>query len=100
MCVLSFSKLAIHLFSKLLSDYFRTKERNIAVYAMDPGCVENKDKDKFKYRIEDKIDEKALDLGIFLIKMPDGINPDLQGKLFNSVSEPPVSFNDSLKKDN
>ena len=95
---LSFSKLVIHLYSKLLGNNdLRIKERNIAVYAMDPGCVENKE----HHTVEDKIDEKGVDLGIFLIKMSDGINPDLQGKLFNSVSEPPVPFViDLLKIDN
>ena len=83
---MSISKLIIHLYSKILGKDYRTTSRNIAVYAMDPGCIEN------KLIIEDKITEKGVDLGIFLIKMSDGINPDLQGKLFNSVSEPPVPF--------
>ena len=36
--------------------------------------------------------EHGANIGLFLIKLPDGINPKLQGKYFNSPSTQPASY--------
>jgi NAD(P)-dependent dehydrogenase (short-subunit alcohol dehydrogenase family) len=84
----SVSKLLIHLFAKVLGNDKIIIKKNISVYAMDPGWCKT---DMGGYGAPHP-PEHGADIGIFLIKLPDGINQNLQGKYFNSPSPSPASF--------
>lgn len=84
----SISKLLIHLFAKVLGNDQEIIKKNISVYAMDPGWCRT---DMGGYGAPHP-PEHGADIGIFLIKLPDGINQQLQGKYFNSPSPSPASF--------
>ena len=84
----SISKLLIHLFAKVLGDNEEIRKKNIGVYAMDPGwCKTDMGGWGATYS-----PEHGANIGLFLIKLPDGINPKLQGKLFDSPSYRPTSY--------
>ena len=84
----SISKLIIHLFAKVLGENGEIKNKNISVYAMDPGWCRT---DMGGYGAPNP-PEHGANIGLFLIKLPYGINPKLQGKYFNNPSEQPASF--------
>lgn len=84
----SVSKLLIHLFAKLLGENEDIKKKEISVFAMDPGWC----KTDMGGSGAPHPPEHGANIGLFLIKLPDGINPKLQGKYFNSPSENPASF--------
>lgn len=84
----SISKLLIHLFARVLGNNEEIMKKNISVYAMDPGWCRT---DMGGYGAPHPA-EHGANIGIFLIKLPDGINPKLQGKYFNSPSPSPASF--------
>jgi NAD(P)-dependent dehydrogenase (short-subunit alcohol dehydrogenase family) len=84
----SISKLLIHLFAKILGENEEIRNKNISVYAMDPGWCKT---DMGGYGAPHP-PEYGANIGLFLIKLPYGINPELQGKYFNSASENPASF--------
>lgn len=84
----SISKLLIHLFAKVLGDNQNIRNKNISVFAMDPGWCKT---DMGGYGAPHP-PEHGANIGLFLIKLPYGINPKLQGKYFNSPSPQPASF--------
>ena len=84
----SISKLLIHLFAKVLGENVEIKRKDISVYSMDPGWC----KTDMGGRGAPHPPEHGANIGLFLIKLPDGINPKLQGQYFNSPSESPSSF--------
>ena len=84
----SISKLLIHLYSSILGQTDEIRKKNISVYAMDPGwCRTDMGGSGAPHPAE-----HGANIGIFLIKLQDGIIPNLQGKYFNSASPHPASF--------
>ena len=84
----SISKLLIHLFAKVLGQNQNIRNKNISVFAMDPGWCKT---DMGGYGAPHP-PEHGANIGLFLIKLPDGINPKLQGQYFNSPSPSPASY--------
>ena len=84
----SISKLLIHLFAKVLGKDQNIRNKNISVFAMDPGWCKT---DMGGYGAPHP-PEHGANIGLFLIKLPDGINPKLQGQYFNSPSPQPASY--------
>ena len=64
------------------------KNKNISVFAMDPGWCKT---DMGGYGAPHP-PEHGANIGLFLIKLPDGIDPKLQGQYFNSPSAQPSSY--------
>lgn len=74
----SVSKLTIHVYSKILGNRKDIVEKNIGVYSMDPGwCKTDMGGSGAPYSIE-----HGAETDIYLIKLPDGIDPKYQGKHF------------------
>ena len=74
----SVSKLTIHVYSKILGNRNDIIEKNIGVYSMDPGwCRTDMGGAGAPYSIE-----HGAETDIYLIKLPDGIDPKYQGKHF------------------
>ena len=74
----SVSKLTIHVYSKILGSRKDIVEKNIGVYSMDPGWCRT---DMGGFGAPHSI-EHGAETDIYLIKLPDGIDPKYQGKLF------------------
>ena len=71
----SISKLLIHLFSRIPGQNVEIRKKNIIAYAMDPGwCRTDMGGSCTTYSAEN-----GANIGIFLIKLQDGIIPNLQG---------------------
>ena len=84
----SISKLILNLSAKVLANNEEVKKKNIGAYSMDPGwCRTDMGGSGAPYP-----PEHGAEIGIFLIKLPFGILPKLQGKYFNSPSENPGTF--------
>ena len=72
------SKLSIHVYSKILGSRKDIVDKNIGVYSMAPGwCKTDMGGSGAPYTIE-----HGAETDIYLIKLPDGIDPKLQGKYF------------------
>ena len=84
----SISKLLIHLFAKVLAETQEIRTKNIGVYSMDPGWCRT-DMGGSGAPLPP---EHGAEIGLFLIKLQDGIIPKLQGKYFNSPSPSPASY--------
>ena len=84
----SISKLFIHLFSKVLGATEEIKQKNIGVYSMHPGWCRT-DMGGYGAPLPP---EHGANIGIFLIKLPYGIDPKLQGEYFNSASPYPATY--------
>ena len=84
----SISKLLIHLFAEVLGNYEEIKRKNIGVYSMDPGWCRT----DMGGRGAPLPPEHGASIGTFLIKLPYGINPKLQGKYFNSPYPQPATY--------
>jgi NAD(P)-dependent dehydrogenase (short-subunit alcohol dehydrogenase family) len=84
----SISKLIIHIYSEILGKNENIIKRNIAVYSMDPGWCKT---DMGGYGAPHP-PEHGAEIGIFIIKLKDGIIPNLQGKSFNSPSQYTYEF--------
>ena len=76
----SISKLIIHLFAKILAETEEIRKKNIGVYSMDPGWCRT-DMGGSGAPLPP---EHGAEIGLFLIKLKDGIIPNLQGQYFNS----------------
>ena len=74
----SVSKLTIHVYSKILGNRKDIIEKNIGVYSMDPGWCRT---DMGGFGAPHSI-EHGAETDIYLIKLPDGIDPKYQGKHF------------------
>ena len=74
----SVSKLTIHVYSKILGNRKDIIEKNIGVYSMDPGWCRT---DMGGYGAPHSI-EHGAETDIYLINLPDGIDPKYQGKHF------------------
>ena len=84
----SISKLFIHLFAKILGGTDEIRKKNIGVYSMDPGWC----KTDMGGSGAPLPPEHGAEIGLFLIKLQDGIIPNLQGQYFNSPSPRPASY--------
>ena len=84
----SISKLLIHLFAKVLAETQEIRTRNIGVYSMDPGWCRT-DMGGSGAPLPP---EHGAEIGLFLIKLQDGIIPNLHGKYFNSPSPRPATY--------
>ena len=84
----SISKLLIHLFAKVLAETQEIRTKNIGVYSMDPGWCRT-DMGGSGAPLPP---EHGAEIGLFLIKLQDGIIPKLQGQYFNSPSPSPASY--------
>ena len=74
----SVSKLTIHVYMKILGNRKDIIKKNIGVYSMDPGwCRTDMGGFGAPYSIE-----HGAETNIYLIKLPDGIDPKYQGKHF------------------
>jgi NAD(P)-dependent dehydrogenase (short-subunit alcohol dehydrogenase family) len=72
------SKLSIHVYSKILGSRKDIVDKNIGVYSMAPGwCKSDMGGEGAPYTVE-----HGAETDIFLIKLPDKIDPKLQGKYF------------------
>ena len=74
----SVSKLTIHVYSKILGSRKDIVDKNIGVYSMAPGwCGSDMGGSGAPYSVE-----HGAETDIYLIKLPDGIDPRYQGKHF------------------
>ena len=74
----SVSKLTIHVYMKILGSRKDIVDKNIGVYSMAPGwCKTDMGGSGAPYTIE-----HGAETDIYLIKLPDGIDPRYQGKHF------------------
>ena len=74
----SVSKLTIHVYMKILGSRKDIVDKNISTYSMDPGwCRSDMGGSGAPYSVE-----HGAETDIYLIKLPDKINPKFQGKHF------------------
>ena len=74
----SVSKLTIHVYMKMLGNRKDIIDKNISTYSMDPGwCRTDMGGSGAPYSVE-----HGAETDIYLIKLPDGIDPKYQGKHF------------------
>jgi len=74
----SVSKLTIHVYMKILGSRKDIVDKNISTYSMDPGwCRTDMGGSGAPYSVE-----HGAETDIYLIKLPDGIDPRYQGKHF------------------
>ena len=74
----SVSKLTIHVYMKILGSRKDIVDKNISTYSMDPGwCRSDMGGSGAPYSVE-----HGAETDIYLIKLPDGIDPRYQGKHF------------------
>ena len=78
----SVSKLTIHVYMKILGNRNDIVQKNIGVYSMDPGWCRT---DMGGFGAPHSI-EHGAETDIYLIKLPDGIDPKYQGKHFKDCS--------------
>ena len=78
----SVSKLTIHVYMKILGNRNDIVEKNIGAYSMDPGWCRT---DMGGFGAPHSI-EHGAETDIYLIKLPDGIDPKYQGKHFKDCS--------------
>ena len=72
------SKLSIHVYSKILGSRKDIVDKNIGVYSMAPGwCKSDMGGEEAPYTVE-----HGAETDIYLIKLPDKIDPKFQGKYF------------------
>ena len=84
----SISKLVIHIFSRILGQDKKIIQKNIGVFSMHPGwCRTDMGGSGAPLPVE-----HGAEIGIFIINLPDGINPKLQGKYFDEASEKVIEY--------